>query len=129
MAHCDICQRQKKKLDKPELHPVLVKSPWYHLGIDFVGLLSPQSDEGNRYILTVTDNYMKFACARAVSLKEAAVVVCAMDIFFTLGIPAVITTDQGSEFKNSLNSALTEQLGIKHCLTSCYHPQANGLDE
>lgn len=132
VAHCDICQRQRRKLDiaRPELHPVPVKSPWYHLGIDFVGPISPQSDEGNRYILTLTDYFTKFACARAVPSKEAVVVVRTLqDIFYTFGIPAVITTDQGSEFKNQMNSALTEELGIKHRLTSCYHPQANGLDE
>ena len=44
-----------KKIEKgrPELNPIPVKSPWYHLGIDFVGPISPPSSEGNRYILTV----------------------------------------------------------------------------
>lgn len=46
-----------------------------------------------------------------------------------MGLPAVITTDQGSEFRNKLNQQLTERFGIKHRLTTAYHPQANGLDE
>ena len=46
-----------------------------------------------------------------------------------LGLPAVITTDQGSEFRNQLNAELTTTFGIKHRLTTAYHPQANGLDE
>ena len=46
-----------------------------------------------------------------------------------LGLPSVITTDQGSEFRNQLNAELTTTFGIKHRLTTAYHPQANGLDE
>lgn len=46
-----------------------------------------------------------------------------------MGIPSVITTDQGTEFRNKLNDELTSILGIKHRLTTAYHPQANGLDE
>ena len=44
-------------------------------------------------------------------------------------MPSVITTDQGKEFKNALNKKMMEEFGIKHRLTTAYHPQANGLDE
>ena len=46
-----------------------------------------------------------------------------------MGLPNVITTDQGREFRNSLNEELTNTFGIEHRLTTAYHPQANGLDE
>ena len=46
-----------------------------------------------------------------------------------MGLPAVITTDQGKEFCKKLDLQLTETFGIKHQLTTTYHPQANGLDE
>ena len=54
MNACDVCQRMNKKVvvDRPELHPIPVKSTWYH-GIDFVGPISPPSSTGNRYIMTV----------------------------------------------------------------------------
>ena len=99
MAHCDICQRQSKNLEiaRPELHPIPVKSTWHHIGVDFVGPLSPPSS-GNRYILTLTDYFSKFACVRALHSMEAGVVNALKDIFI-FGIPAVITTDQGTEFK------------------------------
>ena len=60
---------------RPELHPIPVKEPWYHLGVDFVGPISPTSASGNRYILTVSDYFTKFAHARAVPSKEAINVV------------------------------------------------------
>ena len=40
-----------------------------------------------------------------------------------MGIPRVITTDQGSEFRNKLNEELNGVLGIKHQLTTAYHAQ------
>lgn len=46
-----------------------------------------------------------------------------------MGIPAVITTDQGSEFKNKLNDELMKTFNIDHRLATAYHPQDNGLDE
>ena len=54
-----------RKIDRerPELHPVAVKSPWYHLGIDFIGPIFPVSRSGNRFILTVSDYFTKFAYA------------------------------------------------------------------
>ena len=61
--------------EKPELHPVPVKSPWYHLGIDFVGPISPVSISGNHYILTVSDYFTKFGWAVPMQTKEARPVV------------------------------------------------------
>ena len=69
-----------KKLtsERPELHPVAVKSPWYHLGIDFVGPISPPSKDGNKYILTVSDYFTKFARAKALPPKKAVPIVSAL---------------------------------------------------
>lgn len=66
------------KSERPELHPVPVKSAWYHLGMDFIGPISPPSSDGNRYILTVSDYFTKFAWAKALPTKEAQPVVCAL---------------------------------------------------
>ena len=45
-----------KKLDivRPELYPVPVKSPWYHIGMDFIGPIYPTSSSRNRFILTIS---------------------------------------------------------------------------
>ena len=46
-----------------------------------------------------------------------------------MGLPAVITTDQGEEFYNHFNAEMINVFGIKHRMTTAYHPQANGFNE
>ena len=46
-----------------------------------------------------------------------------------MGLPSVMTTDQGKEFRNQVNKEFMDVFGIQHWLTTAYHPQANGLDE
>ena len=42
------------------LHPVPEHSPWHHIGIDFIGPISPTSRSGNHYILTISDYFTKW---------------------------------------------------------------------
>ena len=53
-------------------------SPWYHIGMDFIGPISQPSEAGNRYILTISDYFTTYAWAKAMLSKEAAGVVSAM---------------------------------------------------
>ena len=39
-----------------------------------------------------------------------------------MDLPAVITTDQGTEFKNKLDDELMKTFNIDHQLTTAYHP-------
>ena len=58
----------------PELNPIPVRNPWYHIGIDFVGPLSPIAEDGSRYILTVSDYFSKWVEALPTANKEATTV-------------------------------------------------------
>ena len=57
-----MCQRTNRKIatTAPELHPVPVKSPFYHIGIDFIGPLSPIAEDGAQYVLTISDYFTKW---------------------------------------------------------------------
>ncbi len=46
--------------------------------MDFVGPISPPSKNGNRYVLTISDYFTKFAWAKALPTKEAVNVVQAL---------------------------------------------------
>ena len=39
-----------------------------------------------------------------------------------MGLPKLLTTDQGKEFRNNLDKKMTELLGIKRQFTTPYHP-------
>ena len=75
VSTCEVCQRGANTISTitPELHPVPVKSPWYHIGIDFIGPIHPTSSQGNRYILTVSDYFSKWAEAIPLPSKHAFV--------------------------------------------------------
>jgi transposase InsO family protein len=44
-------------------------------------------------------------------------------------VPAILTTDRGTQFSSVLWSLLCQRLGIRHVMTTSYHPQSNGLVE
>ena len=76
ISKCDVCQHMNRKMTtgKPELHPIPVKSPWHQIGIDFVGPLSPESDDGSRYIFTASDYFTKWVEAVPTIDKSASTV-------------------------------------------------------
>ena len=49
-----------KKIDtlRPELYPIPVKSPWYHIGMDFVGPISPQETDIYSRSLTTSQSLL-----------------------------------------------------------------------
>ena len=50
--HPEACQKNSDKVvvTSTELHPVPVITTWYHVAIDFIGLISPISLSGNRSV-------------------------------------------------------------------------------
>eukprot|EP00731_Ephydatia_muelleri_P006450 Em0003g698a len=120
--------QKKKKND--HLHPIPVKAPWYHIGIDFIGPVNPTSSQWNRYILTISDYFSKFVEAVPLPTKNAdGVSNVLFKIFMRMGIPKVLTSDNGSEFRNDLEMGLAKALGVKRIYTTPYHPQCNGTDK
>ena len=72
--HTNTCTFDKVR---PELHPVKVQSPWYHIGIDLIGPLTV-SENGNRYILTLSDYCTKWVEAVPLERKHATGVALAL---------------------------------------------------
>ena len=67
---CDSCQRRGKYKQNEPLHPIPVHSPFYQIGIDFVGPL-PKTKEENKYIITVVDYLTKWPEVKAVPKATA----------------------------------------------------------
>ena len=71
---CESCQHYNKRLKKTvgSLHPVPVKSKfWSQVGMDIIGPL-PVTTRGNKYIITLTDYFSKWAEATPLDDKTAA---------------------------------------------------------
>ena len=73
VSSCDKCQRNNYKLNKScgELHPIPVKPKlWHQAGMDLIGPLTA-TPRGNKYIITITDYFSKWAEAGPLPDKTA----------------------------------------------------------
>jgi len=73
VSSCDKCQKNNYKLKKAsgELHPIPIKTTlWHQVGMDLIGPLT-ESPHGNKYIITITDYFSKWAEAGPLPDKTA----------------------------------------------------------
>lgn len=108
----------------------LYEHPFHKLGIDYVGEL-PVSPNGNKWILTAVCPYSNFLRAIPVSDKQATTAARALcdHVFLEYGFLAVLQSDQGGEWVNSVLPELTNLLSIEHVFTRSYRPRLNGSTE
>ncbi|XP_062601794.1 uncharacterized protein LOC134263457 [Saccostrea cucullata] len=130
---CDICQRTfpKGKVTKVPLEKMpLIDTPFERVAVDLVGPLSPITDKGNRYILTVVDYSTRYP--EAVALKNIdteTVAEALVEIFSRVGIPKEVLSDMGTQFTSNIMKEVGRLLSFKQLVTTPYHPACNGLVE
>jgi hypothetical protein len=127
---CAQCQKFNivKKGYNPHrpVHALYPGDVWH---IDLAGQL-PLTQRGNTYLLVMIDICSRFVILRPLPNKTAeAVVQAILPIFCTMGIPQVLSSDNGSEFSNQVMKRFKELAGFDHRLITPYHPQANGAAE
>lgn len=127
---CDTCQKRQKPIRTERLHPIKVGRPFDRIGMDIVGPL-PLTKRNNQYIVVATEYLTKWPEARALPNAKAASVASFFyeDIICRHGCPKELLTDQGTHFVNELLDTMCNRLGVKHRLSTPYHPQTNGLVE
>ena len=130
---CDVCQKTVNKGSVPKV-PLekmpLIDKPFKRVAIDLVGPISPPSEDGHRYILTLVDFATRYP--EAVPLKNIdteTVAEALVDIFSRLGVPEEILSDLGTQFVSECMKEVTRLLSIKQLTTTPYHPMCNGLTE
>nr|XP_009790869.1 PREDICTED: uncharacterized protein LOC104238251 [Nicotiana sylvestris] len=128
---CDRCQRTgtiTKKHEMP-LQNILVVELFDVWGIDFMGPF-PYSN-GRRYILVAVDYVSKWVEVIALPSNDAKVVVSFVKkhIFTRFGTPRVLISDGGTHFCNKLLNNVLAKYGIKHKVSTAYHPQTSGQVE
>ena len=130
---CDVCQKTVNKGSVPKV-PLqkmpLIDKPFKRVAIDLVGPISPPSEEGHGYILTLIDFATRYP--EAVPLKTIdteTVAEALVNIFSRLGVPEEILSDLGTQFVSDCMKEVTRLLSIKQITTTPYHPMCNGLTE
>jgi transposase InsO family protein len=89
-----------------------------------------ESASGNRYILTVVDEFTRYVWTSASEQKDAVTVARRLlEIACMFGFPAAIKSDQGGEFDNRVVMALSKAAKVDHQLVVPYNHHANGLVE
>ncbi|XP_022175233.1 KRAB-A domain-containing protein 2-like [Myzus persicae] len=110
MAYLNLCTHCQKKSSNPKRG--LVSKPILHstfnsrAQIDLIDMQS-QNINGFRFILNYQDHLTKFVLLRALSSKRAEEIAHNMlDIYTTFGAPAILHSDNGREFVNSIINEL-----------------------
>ena len=110
------------------MHPT--QRPFSHMHVDLVGPL-PVSSDGFIHILTMIDRTTRWL--EAVPLKETTASTCSAAYMASwvarFGVPASLTSDRGTQFSSATWKRLCSGLGIRHIMTTSYHPQANCMVE
>ena len=98
--------------------------------VDLVGPISPPSEKGHPYILTLVDYATRYP--EAVPLKNIeteTVAEALLDMYSRLGIPEEVLSDLGTQFVSKCMEEVSTLLPIKRLTTTWYHPICNGLVE
>ena len=98
--------------------------------MDFWGPMTA-SDDGNRYVLVLTDNLSKYVIAEAVPdcTAKTAAKFFVEKFILVHGVPERLITDNGVHFSNALMKTITQTTDIQHAFSASYHPQTNGQVE
>lgn len=128
---CDQCQRMggiSKKHEMP-LNNVIEVELFDVWGIDFMGPF-PMSF-GFQYILLAVEYVSRWVEAIPTQTNDSKVVIKFLqkNILTRHGIPRALISDGGSHFCNKWMEGLLKKYGVKHRVTTAYHPQANGQTE
>ena len=130
---CDFCQKTIRKGSKAKVlleKMPLIGKPFKRVVIDLVGPISPPSEEGQRYILTLADfstRYPEAVLPKKIDTETVAEAL--VDILSRLGVPEGILSDLGTQFVSDCIREVTRLLSIKQLTTTPYHPMCNGLTE
>ena len=99
---CDVCQKTTAKRSVPRV-PLgdmpLIDMPFRRVAVDLVGPISPPSEKGHRYILTLVDYTTRYPEAVPLkSIETETVAEALLDMHSHLGIPEEVLSDYGTQF-------------------------------
>ena len=103
------------------------KRRFNHIHVDLDGL--PAQSNGRRYLFTIVDHFTRWP--EAIPLLDVSNESCAQALvnqwITRFRLATEISFNEVSQFTSKLWSVVAQLLGVKHCHTTTYHPQANDL--
>ncbi|KAJ1037513.1 hypothetical protein NDA10_006061 [Ustilago hordei] len=109
--------------------------PWGSISLDFIEGLPPSKKYDSKTydsILVIVDRLTKFAILapthKTVTAKQTAVLLYGRMVRL-FGYPDHMVSDRGRQFISGAWKAFAEQMGVKHSLSTAYHPQTDGQTE
>ena len=128
---CSSCAQIKPgPRHRTRLKQIVASNPLDCVAIDLLGEL-PETENGNRYILVVTDYFTKWTQAFALRNMTAQTVAdrLSTEFFCFFGTPRQLHSDQGRQFESQLFQEICKLLGINKTRTTPYRPQSDGMVE
>lgn len=91
----------------------------------------PRSKSGYKYLLTIMCATTRFPEAVPLrSVTARAITKALIKLFLVFGLPNMIQSDQGTNFMSrTFFSQVLKRLGIKHNVSTAYHPESQGALE
>ncbi|RDX70210.1 Retrovirus-related Pol polyprotein from transposon 17.6, partial [Mucuna pruriens] len=129
---CDKCQRfaEGHKASPEVLHSMTSPWPFSRWGIDILGPF-PMAPGQIKFLIVAVDYFTKWIEAEPVAVISAERVKRFVwkKIICRFGLPAVLVSDNGTQFASKATAEFCQELGIKQVFTSVEHPQTNGQAE
>ncbi|GFV47000.1 hypothetical protein TNCV_3033971 [Trichonephila clavipes] len=130
---CKGCQLRKpgKIGDRAPITPIVrPELPFEIVNIDVIGPIQPPSGRGHKYVLCMMDQHTRWPEAvplRSLTAKNACDSL--LQIFSRTGIPSIIASDQGTNFKWALTQEFAKRIGSSPRFSCPGYPASNGLVE
>ena len=128
-SSCQSCMYLKPQFLHTQSTLIKATAPFQRLSIDFKGPL-PASKKGNKYLLTLIDEYSRFPFAYPCrDMTSSTIIQCFNHLFSIFGMPDMVHNDRGTDFLSKETQDYLLNKNIATSKTSRYHPQGNGQVE
>ena len=107
-----------------------METKFERISIDFKDPLPSSKLSGNKFILTIIDEFSRFPFAFVCKdTSSESAIRCLIELFTTYGVPGTIHSDNGPAFVSKQMREFYYKHGTNTSTTSMYHPQGNGQVE
>ena len=128
-SNCKSCAFMKPHYHRSQGTLIRATAPFQRISIDFKGPLPP-SKNGNRYLLTMIDEYSRFPFAYPCrDMTSSTVTQCFNQLFSLFGMPEMVHNDRGTDFLSEETQNYLLSKSIATSKTSRYNPKGNGQVE